>query len=316
MDSESEGLAILSLLGLHGVGPARVGKVIAWARERERPLGALLERPDRADLPLTSDQIQGLRASAERAALWGDKLHEVGATLIPITDARYPSTLRRHLGAIAPPVLTAIGNPSVLGAGGVGFCGSRAASEKGLQVATDCTSQLARAHINVVSGYAAGVDMAAHEAALRAGGKTVFVLAEGILHFKIKRAIEGAWDPERVVVVSEFLPDSVWSVHNAMRRNRTICGLSQAVVLIEARPDGGSIAAGKASLHLGIPLFAAVFEGSPASAAGNRELLKGGARQLLRNKSTGRANILPILDVLKASASTTGPEAAPLLASR
>ncbi len=312
----AEGLAILSLLGLQGVGPARVAKILSWARARGGSVGTLLEEPRQEGVPLSPDQLQRLRASAERAAVWRDKLQGVGASLIPISDPRYPAILRRQLGDAAPPVLAAVGNLSLLEASGVGFCGSRAASKKGLRVAEDCASQLVQAGFNVVSGYAAGVDMAAHKAALAAGGTTVLVLAEGILNFKTKEALKDHWNLERVAVVSEFLPDSVWSVHNAMQRNRTICGLSEAVVLIEAQPDGGSIAAGRTSLNLGIPLFAAVFEGSPASAAGNRELLKAGARWLLRSRSAGRANISPILSALRDAAAGANRQATALVASR
>jgi hypothetical protein len=54
---------------------------------------------------------------------------------------------------------------------------------------------------------------------------------------------------------------------SAMQRNKTICGLSRAMVLIEARSTGGSIQAGRDCLKMGLPLFAAVYEGSP-----NRQL--------------------------------------------
>jgi DNA processing protein len=121
------------------------------------------------------------------------------------------------------------------------------------------------------------------------------VLAEGILHFKLKRELRDVWDDGRAVVVSEFLPGLPWSVHHAMQRNRTICGLSLAMVLIEARENGGSYEAGKASLELGVPLFAAVYEGMPVSATGNSELLGKGAKPLMRSRSTHRANLSPVL---------------------
>jgi predicted Rossmann fold nucleotide-binding protein DprA/Smf involved in DNA uptake len=106
-----------------------------------------------------------------------------------------------------------------------------------------------------------------------------------------------------VVVVSEFLPGIPWSVHNAMQRNSTICGLSHAMILIEARASGGSMAAGKASLELGVPIFAAVYDGMPESAEGNRELLALGARRLLKSGRTGRANINPVLRAVARSQS-------------
>ena len=122
-------------------------------------------------------------------------------------------------------------------------------------------------------------------------------LAEGILGLRVRREMKDVWDPSRVVVVSE-LPGLPWSVHSAMQRNHTICGLSGAMVLIEARERGGSFQAGHASLEMGVPLFAAVYEGMPESSQGNRLLLREGARQLLKNRQSGRANVAPILDVV------------------
>ena len=57
------------------------------------------------------------------------------------------------------------------------------------------------------------------------------------------------------VVVSEFPPKLPWSVGNAMQRNRTICGLVHAMIVIEAGTTGGTWAAGQAALELGVPLF-------------------------------------------------------------
>jgi predicted Rossmann fold nucleotide-binding protein DprA/Smf involved in DNA uptake len=76
-----------------------------------------------------------------------------------------------------------------------------------------------------------------------------------------------------------------------MQRNRTIGALSRAMILIESASTGGSIEAGRASLSMGVPLFAPVYEGMPESAVGNRELLAHGARPLLKSRTTGRANL-------------------------
>jgi hypothetical protein len=63
------------------------------------------------------------------------------------------------------------------------------------------------------------------------------------------------------------------------------------MILIESASTGGSIEAGRASLDMGVPLFAPVYEGMPESAVGNRELLAHGARPLLKSRTTGRANM-------------------------
>lgn len=303
-----DALALLTLLALPGIGPAKIHKALARARMRGLSVGEILDHQEEL-LPLSADQLRKVEDARARARHLSAAMAERGASFLPITDDHYPGVLRRRLGDSAPPVLTMIGNERLLDEPAVGFCGSRAASEKGLGVTGDTATQLAEAGLGVVSGYATGVDLAAHKAALRAGGSTTLVLAEGFLHFSVKREIRELWDLRRVAVVSEFLPDSVWSVHNAMRRNRTICGLSRALVLIEAREKGGSFEAGKTALALGMPLFAAVYEGMPESAAGNRDLLKTGARPLLKSRSSGRANVAPIIEAVKADTGAIAPAA-------
>ena len=78
---------------------------------------------------------------------------------------------------------------------------------------------------------------------------------------------------------------------------------SLAMILIEAGATGGSIAAGREALRMSVPLFAPEYAGMPATATGNRELLREGGRPLLRSRSTMRANLEPVLAVAHQPAS-------------
>jgi predicted Rossmann fold nucleotide-binding protein DprA/Smf involved in DNA uptake len=180
----------------------------------------------------------------------------------------------------------------------VGFCGSRKASEKGLQTAKDCVEQIVERGFTVVSGNAAGIDLAAHKRALEAGGRTILVLPEGILRFRVKKELQEVWDWERVLVVSEFQPGQTWQAHQAMTRNRTIIGLSDILVAIEAGRTGGTIAAGQDALQLRLPVFAPIYEGMPREAEGNEILISKGAKPLRRSKSTGRASLSAMIEEL------------------
>jgi len=101
----------------------------------------------------------------------------------------------------APVLLFARGNLDLLEKPSLGFCGSRKASEKGLKAAWDIADQMARRGVNIVSGYASGVDMTTHKTALETGGSTTIVLAEGILNFKIKKVIKELFDESRILVL-------------------------------------------------------------------------------------------------------------------
>src|SRR5271165_2389006 len=286
---------LMTLLDAPGVGPSRVRKLLKrWREMPELPVteGRLM------DGVLTPAQIAALPECRDRVKRHWDDLLKHNVRAISIIDAQYPTGLRNALGESTPVLLLCLGNLELLNSLSVGFCGSREASEKGLATARDSATLLSNEKINIVSGFAAGVDMIAHRAALVAGGTTTVVLAEGILRFRVKKDIRDVWDEGRTLVVSEFGPHLPWSVSHAMQRNKTICGLSRAMVLIEARSAGGSIEAGRECLKMGLPLFAAVYEGSPESATGNEELLRNGAERLMKSRSRDLPNINPILESL------------------
>jgi DNA processing protein len=214
----------------------------------------------------------------------------------------YPPRLDRLLLDSAPPVLFALGNLDLFQRPAVGFCGSRKASERGLQVASECAGLLAQRQINVVSGYAHGVDLAAHRSALESGGATTLVLAEGILQFKLKeqlRDVVSDNDLSRLLVVSEFPPGLPWRAHNAMARNRTICGLSHALIVIESGLEGGTFEAGRTALEIGEPLFCVEYAEPSLAAAGNPYFLKQGAFSLKRSR-TGQPNLAKLISVVRA----------------
>lgn len=296
---------LMTLLDAPGVGPGRVRKLLKkWQVDPDGPLmdDHLLRET------LTASQVAALPASRERVKRHWETLEEQSVHVLSVIDPSYPQALRRTLGDDTPVLLLYIGSSDLLGKTSVGFCGSREASEKGLATARQSAELLARQGINIVSGFASGVDINAHRAALASGGTTTVVLAEGILRFRIKKEIQAEWDERRTLVLSEFGPNLPWSVAHAMQRNRTICGLARALVLIEARTTGGSIQAGRDCLKLGLPLFAAVYEGAPESARGNEELLAHGARRLMKSRLSDRPNIRPIMDAIANPANGRLPE--------
>jgi DNA processing protein len=195
------------------------------------------------------------------------------------------------------PILSTLGNLALLDTPGLGFCGSRKASEKGIAVAVDCAEQAVRAGFTVVSGNAAGVDLAAHRTALAEGGATIMVLAEGIDRFRIRRELRQVWNWERVLVISQFPAEATWQAYRAMERNDVIIALSRALIVVEAGETGGTLAAGLRTLQVGKPLFVADYENIDVVAPGNAQLLAKGAMRLRRSRETGRANVASLQEI-------------------
>lgn len=192
-----------------------------------------------------------------------------------IGDDLYPRRLAEAPGS--PPLLFFRGDPTILAEEGVGMCGSRHVTELGLQAAQRCGQEAAGEGFVVMSGYARGVDMATHVAALETHGKTVIVLAEGINHFKVKKDLpKELVTPESVCVVSQFPPSQPWTAGGAMTRNAVIVGLGLALIVVEAGEKGGTLAAGEHALKVGRPVL--VLDFGSATPAGNRLLLEAGGR--------------------------------------
>ncbi len=166
-----------------------------------------------------------------------------------------------HLLEIAP-ILFVKGQLKRLMSDNVSIVGARNVSNKGIHIARKLAGDLASEAINVVSGYAKGVDSEAHLGALEAEGTTTLVLPNGINQLRQKNAFKKFnWDQD-VLVVSQFDPDTKWIARNAMVRNKLVCALSKAVVVIESGPErdaqgkmSGTFNTAKTTLDLNLPLF-------------------------------------------------------------
>ncbi len=152
------------------------------------------------------------------------------------------------------PALYVLGNPQRLEEQGIGLCGSRDVSPEGEQIAEAIGAEAARRNLPLVSGYARGADTVGHVAAIREGGRTTAVLAEGIEKFRLRREYKELIEPwdewtDVLTVVSEFSPDEQWKVWRAMARNKTVCALSKVFIAIEPGKKGGTLDAAKKTLR-------------------------------------------------------------------
>jgi DNA protecting protein DprA len=159
-----------------------------------------------------------------------------GGRVVTGLDEDYPRALRTL--DPRPPTLFVAGDGTALLERAVAIVGTRRATGYGLATATDLADELARAGIVVVSGLALGIDGAAHRAALNARGRTIAVLPSALSRIYPPRHCGLARDIVRAggVLVSEVAIGAPVGRPDFARRNRIIAGLSEAVVVIEARP--------------------------------------------------------------------------------
>ena len=208
---------------------------------------------------------------------------------------RFPERLEAVLGERAPNRLWAMGNVDLIDQRAVSFCGARDASEKGIEAASHCARTATLHHFVITSGNARGVDRATHREALASGGATILVLPEGMDHFRIAPELRDVWDWDRVLVLSQFEPRTVWKAYHAMDRNKVIMALSCAMIVVEAGEKGGTRAAGEEALRLHIPLFAIDYGFDETVAPGNRALIAKGAKKLKRSRDSGEPNLSILL---------------------
>ncbi|MBK9745779.1 MAG: DNA-processing protein DprA [Chloroflexi bacterium] len=293
-------VALLQLLHAPGLGAKTLDYIIEATAKAGIDLAdfvALTPQDKAALVRLKPNSDELIAQGLEEARLVADKLREQSIEVVLRGQEGYPEHLIRVLKSTAPPVLFVKGDLTLLKRSAVGFCGSRKASEKGLQIAAQCADALAQQDVNVISGYAHGVDLAAHRGALAAGGVTTLVLAEGILHFRPKREIGELLNDRNFLVVSEFSPRLPWVARNAMQRNRTICGFSDAMIVIESGMQGGTFEAGNTAIDLRLPLFAVDYREPPESAEGNAYFLKRGA-YALKSQPDGKPSLHSLWRVL------------------
>ena len=223
--------------------------VIARQAHREGSLegllsGKMLEGTKRAHdtgwlaRTATNNQWETAYARARTELATGEA---IGAGMTTVLDDDYPLNLRFIHNL--PPFLFYLGNlREDADAKSVAVVGTRKASEKGAETAWNLASELAEQGITVTSGLARGIDTAAHNATLEAGGRTISVFGTGITKVSPVGNRELA---ERIVdegglLVSQFFPSAPGAQWTFGKRNEVTSGISQATVVVEASKTSGA----------------------------------------------------------------------------
>jgi DNA processing protein len=251
-------LHLLALCALPGVS------WYAIARAAQEPDG--LERLLRGEQTETSsegastaqaitDGVGELKAKVDRARQEVAAAEEqVGARLVTVLDDDYPANLRLIFNL--PPFLFYRGELSREDVRSVAVVGTRQVSDEGLSRARKMATALVGEGVTVLSGLAAGVDTAAHEATLEAGGRTIAVMGTGILRtYPAKNKALAERIAETGAIVSQFWPTQPPAQHTFPRRNVVTSGMSQGSVVIEASSTSGAKMQARLALQHGKMAF-------------------------------------------------------------
>ncbi|MEZ0239908.1 MAG: DNA-processing protein DprA [Chloroflexota bacterium] len=184
------------------------------------------------------------------------RLRALGIVVVTLDEPAFPARLASV--PLPPSVLFVQGSLAALGRErAVAVVGTRRPSGHGRAVAGRIARALVAAQATVVSGLAFGIDGAAHEATVRAGGTTVAVIGGGHArvgpraHDRLAEAIRASGG----AVVSEYAPDVDPSSGTFPRRNRIISGLSSASVIVEAPARSGALITASWALEQGRDVF-------------------------------------------------------------
>ncbi|MYH24324.1 MAG: DNA-protecting protein DprA [Holophagales bacterium] len=242
-------------------------------RFAEEAASSLEAPPDRVRTILLAarGRLDDARAEMTRAI-------EDGVDVVTLFDPEYPPALA-DLGLQAPPVLYVRGRLTPLP--GISIVGSRKADAYGLEVAAWFARRRAAAGLGVISGFARGIDPAAHRRAraARAGtGRTAAVLGCGIdVDYPRSSRRTAAEIARHGCLVTEFPLGRQPRPHHFPIRNRLIAALGFASLVVRAARRSGSLITARLALDLGRDVYAVPGSVLSRESAGAHLLLRDGA---------------------------------------
>jgi DNA processing protein len=246
MPSALENAALVVLLR----SGRRSAQVYAELVEEAGSAVTVLERHEPQEELFSPDPKPDLDAAVEEIEAWEAR----GIHLISVLDPRYPQNLLAVHDR--PPLLFVAGALAAVDARSVAVIGSRQAGADGIAAAKEIARHLVDSRYSVTSGLAAGIDTAAHRAALEREGRTVAVIGTGLLrsyppqNAELQRLIA-----RKCAVVSQFWPEAPPSRRSFPMRNAVMSGMSLGTVIVEASHTSGARVQARLALAQGRPVF-------------------------------------------------------------
>lgn len=204
-------------------------------------------------------------------------MNEHNIDIISYEEKNYPTLLKKIKN---PPISIYIkGKKEILNQVNFAIIGSRDASEYGKSVAKKFSYYLCKSGFNIVSGLARGIDSYAHIGAIKATGKNIAVLGNGldtVYPQENKKIAEDILNTNGCII-SEYPLGTKPERNNFPARNRIISGLSNGVLVVEAKPKSGTLITVDFALEQGRDVFAIPGNIDSINSIGTNELIRQGA---------------------------------------
>src|SRR5678815_2063582 len=266
-----------------GVGPRAAAKLLERFGDAEAVYAAT--RAELEQIRLVPEAIDSIIARSLQgpATMEIAAVKALGGDILLLDDGVYPSSLREIYD---PPIVLYVKGAwsNCLDRPCIGVVGSRRCSTYGQNAATMLARDLAERGITVVSGFARGIDAAAHRGALEAGGRTVAVLGTGIdeVYPRDHKKLAAEILDRGGAVVSQFPLGTPPVSENFPYRNRIISGLSLGVVVVEAAENSGSLITARLAMEQNREVFAVPGNITSRNSFGTNYLIKGAGAKLVQ----------------------------------
>ena len=289
-------LTCLKEVGVKGIGPQ---KIFAIARTIEDKSLDVKNYEDLASI-MSSMKEKAIHsvtlADLKNANQYALKIVEASEMsnvgYVGFYDDEYPDLLRQTIneeGKLDPPlILWYRGDFSITQLPGFAVIGTREATPEGVAGGTYLSGEFAKRGFNIVSGLAIGCDTCGHKGALKVGGKTTAILANGLDHNSIYPPENQDLAEEIVenggLLLSEYRIGSIVNRYNLVARDRLQAGLSLATLVIQTGEKGGTMHAATTTLKANKPLFTMLYKepetNNHEKCLGNALLVKQGAKYI------------------------------------
>src|SRR5688500_13531794 len=277
-----------------GIGPRAAAKLLERFGSAEAVYSAT--RAELEKLRLLTEAVESIiaRDLFTRAEAEIESVRRLGGDLLILDDGVYPALLREIYD---PPITIYVKGAweACLDQPCVAVVGSRRCSTYGQNAALMLARDLAQRGVTVVSGFARGIDAAAHRGALEGGGRTLAVLGTGMGEYyprDHKRLADEIID-RGGAIVTQFPLGTPPVAENFPYRNRIISGLSLGVVVVEAAENSGSLITARLAIEQNREVFAVPGNITSRNSFGTNYLIKGAGAKLVQQWQDIAAELPP-----------------------